>query len=238
MRHGKKFNHLSRKSAHRKAMLANMACSLIEYKRIKTTLAKAKALRVYVEPLITKSKDDTTHSRRTVFSYLKQKEAITELFGDVATKVADRPGGYTRILKLSNRLGDNAQMAFIELVDYNEDYTTDKPKRKKARRTKKKAIENVALAVEEAVVVEETPATEDAVEAKVEEVVEETPATEDVVEDKVEEVVEEAPATEDVVEAKVEEVVEERPAIEETPEVKEETKDEADNSENKEEKGE
>jgi len=220
MRHGKKFNHLSRKSAHRKAMLANMACSLIEHKRIKTTLAKAKALRVYVEPLITKSKDDTTHSRRTVFSYLKQKEAITELFGDVATKVADRPGGYTRILKLSNRLGDNAQMAFIELVDYNEDYTTDKPKRKKARRTKKKAIENVALAVEEAVVVEETPATED------------------VVEDKVEEVVEEAPATEDVVEAKVEEVVEETPAIEETPEVKEETKDEADNSENKEEKGE
>ena len=202
MRHGKKFNHLSRKSAHRKAMLANMACSLIEYKRIKTTLAKAKALRVYVEPLITKSKNDTTHSRRTVFSYLKQKEAITELFGDVATKVADRPGGYTRILKLSNRLGDNAQMAFIELVDYNEDYTTDKPKRKKARRTKKKAIENVALAVEEAVVVEETPATED------------------------------------VVEAKVEEVVEETPAIEETPEVKEETKDEADNSENKEEKGE
>jgi large subunit ribosomal protein L17 len=238
MRHGKKFNHLSRKSAHRKAMLANMACSLIEHKRIKTTLAKAKALRVYVEPLITKSKDDTTHSRRTVFSYLKQKEAITELFGDVATKVADRPGGYTRILKLSNRLGDNAQMAFIELVDYNEDYTTDKPKRKKARRTKKKAIENVALAVEEAVVVEETPATEDVVEAKVEEVVEETPATEDVVEAKVEEVVEEAPATEDVVEAKVEEVVEETPAIEETPEVKEETKDEADNSENKEEKGE
>ena len=220
MRHGKKFNHLSRKSAHRKAMLANMACSLIEHKRIKTTLAKAKALRVYVEPLITKSKDDTTHSRRTVFSYLKQKEAITELFGDVATKVADRPGGYTRILKLSNRLGDNAQMAFIELVDYNEDYTTDKPKRKKSRRTKKKAIENVALAVEEAVVVEETPANEDAVEAKVEDVVEETPTTED------------------VVEAKVEDVVEETPAIEETPEVKEETKDEADNSENKEEKGE
>ena len=202
MRHGKKFNHLSRKSAHRKAMLANMACSLIEHKRIKTTLAKAKALRVYVEPLITKSKDDTTHSRRTVFSYLKQKEAITELFGDVAAKVAERPGGYTRIFKLNNRLGDNAQMAYIELVDYNEDYTTDKPKRKKARRTKKKAIENVALAVEEAVVVEETPATED------------------------------------VVEAKVEEVVEETPAIEEALEVKEETKDEADNSENKEEKGE
>jgi large subunit ribosomal protein L17 len=238
MRHGKKFNHLSRKSAHRKALLANMACSLIEHKRIKTTLAKAKALRVYVEPLITKSKDDTTHSRRTVFSYLKQKEAITELFGDIATKVADRPGGYTRILKLSNRLGDNAQMAFIELVDYNEDYNSDKPKRKKARRTKKKAIENVALAVEEAVVIEETTATEDAVEAKVEEVVEETPATQAVVEDIVEEVVEETPATEDVAEAKVEEVVEETPAIEETAEVKEETKDEADNSENKEEKGE
>jgi len=209
MRHGKKFNHLSRKSAHRKAMLANMACSLIEHKRIKTTLAKAKSLRVYIEPFLTKSKNDTTHSRRTVFSYLKQKEAITELFGDVATKIADRPGGYTRILKLSNRLGDNAQMAFIELVDYNEDYTTDKPKRKKARRTKKKAVEAVAPEVEEAVIVEETPAAseEEVVEAKVEEVTEEV-----------------AP----VVEAKVEE---------ETP-VKEEKTEEADNSENKEEKGE
>ena len=134
MRHGKKFNHLGRKAAHRKAMLSNMACSLIEHKRIKTTLAKAKALRVYVEPLITKSKNDTTHSRRTVFSYLKQKEAITELFGDVATRVADRPGGYTRIIKLNNRLGDNAQMAYIELVDYNETYITDKPKKKKTRR--------------------------------------------------------------------------------------------------------
>jgi large subunit ribosomal protein L17 len=157
MRHGKKFNHLSRKAAHRKAMLANMACSLIEHKRIKTTLAKAKALRVYVEPLITKSKDDTTHSRRTVFSYLKQKQAITELFGNVSAKIADRPGGYTRILKLSNRLGDNAQMAFIELVDYNEDYTTDKPKRKKARRAKSKKVDDVAPAVEEAVVVEDDP---------------------------------------------------------------------------------
>ena len=157
MRHGKKFNHLSRKAAHRKAMLANMACSLIEHKRIKTTLAKAKALRVYVEPLITKSKDDTTHSRRTVFSYLKQKQAITELFGDVSAKIADRPGGYTRILKLSNRLGDNAQMAFIELVDYNEEYTTDKPKRKKARRAKSKKVDDVAPAVEEAVVVEDDP---------------------------------------------------------------------------------
>ena len=118
MRHGKKFNHLSRKSAHRKAMLSNMACSLIEHKRIKTTLAKAKALRRYIEPLITKSKKDTTHSRRIAFSYLKQKHAITELFSDIATKISDRKGGYTRILKLSNRLGDNAKMALIELVDY------------------------------------------------------------------------------------------------------------------------
>ena len=162
MRHGKKFNHLSRKAAHRKAMLANMACSLIEHKRIKTTLAKAKALRVYVEPLITKSKDDTTHSRRTVFSYLKQKQAITELFSDIATKIADRPGGYTRILKLSNRLGDNAQMAFIELVDYNEEYATDKPKRKKVRRAKSKKVDDVAPTVEEALIVEEIPVAEQA----------------------------------------------------------------------------
>ena len=155
MRHGKKFNHLSRTSAHRKSMLANMACSLIEHKRIKTTLAKAKALRVYIEPLITKSKSDSTHSRRIVFSYLKQKEAITELFGDIATKVSSRPGGYTRILKLNNRLGDNAQMAYIELVDYNENYTTEKPKRKKSRRVRKKSIE-VTPVIEEAVIVEDS----------------------------------------------------------------------------------
>ena len=163
MRHGKKFNHLGRKAAHRKAMLSNMACSLIEHKRIKTTLAKAKALRVYIEPLLTKSKADTTHSRRVIFSYLKQKEAITELFGDIAVRIANRPGGYTRILKLSNRLGDNAQMAYIELVDYNGEYTTDKPKRKKARRAKKKVHKT------------ETPIVEDAV---VEEVIEEKKAEE------------------------------------------------------------
>jgi large subunit ribosomal protein L17 len=145
MRHGKKFNHLSRKSAHRKAMLSNMACSLIEHKRIKTTLAKAKALRVYIEPLITKSKNDTTHSRRIAFSYLKQKEAITELFSDIAIKVSDRQGGYTRILKLSNRLGDNAQMALIELVDYNEEYTTNKPKKSKSRRTRKKNLDQSTI---------------------------------------------------------------------------------------------
>ena len=119
MRHGKKFNHLSRTSTHRKSMLANMATSLILHKRITTTLAKAKALRQYVEPLITKSKEDTTHSRRVVFSYLESKEAVTELFREVSVKVAERPGGYTRILKLGTRLGDNAEMAIIELVDFN-----------------------------------------------------------------------------------------------------------------------
>ena len=144
MRHGKKFNHLGRKSAHRKAMLANMACSLIEHKRIKTTLAKAKALE-YIEPLITKSKNDTTHSRRVVFSYLKTKRSITELFRDIATKVSDRQGGYTRILKLSNRLGDNAQMCFIELVDYNEDYTLKKPNQKNLEARKKKDQSNTKI---------------------------------------------------------------------------------------------
>ena len=163
MRHGKKFNHLGRKAAHRKAMLANMACSLIEHKRIKTTVPKAKALRKYVEPLITKSKNDTTHSRRIVFSYLKQKEAVTELFGDVAAKVANREGGYTRILKIGNRLGDNADMCIIELVDYNETYTTDKPKKKtkSTRRSgSKKAVEAVVDASTQEAVVEGSMAEE------------------------------------------------------------------------------
>lgn len=131
MRHGKKVNHLSRQAGHRKAMLANMACSLIEHKRINTTVAKAKALKVYVEPLITKSKEDTTHNRRIVFSYLKSKYAVTELFRDIAPKVGDRPGGYTRIIKLGNRLGDNADMAMIELVDFNELYNGGKEKLRK-----------------------------------------------------------------------------------------------------------
>lgn len=196
MRHGKKFNHLGRKAPHRKAMLANMACSLIQHKRIKTTVAKAKALRVYIEPLLTKSKNDTTHSRRTVFSYLKQKEAITELFGDVAAKIADRPGGYTRILRISNRLGDNAEMCFIELVDYNDDYTTDKPKRKKTRRRGKSTneghkVEGVAV---EAVVNEEV------VEATSEEITDDVKETviesKEEVQDAVEEQVEESPTTE------------------------------------------
>ena len=120
MRHNKKFNHLGRKAAHRKAMLSNMATSLILHKRIFTTVAKAKALRIYVEPLLTKTKEDTTHSRRIAFSYLQNKYALKELFGDVAAKIADRPGGYTRILKTGYCLGDNAAMCFIELVDYNE----------------------------------------------------------------------------------------------------------------------
>jgi large subunit ribosomal protein L17 len=128
MRHGKKFNHLGRKTAHRKAMLSNMACSLIEHKSINTTIAKAKALRVYVEPLITKSKTDSTHSRRIVFSKLQNKEAVTELFREIAPKIADRPGGYTRIIRTGYRLGDNAEMCMIELVDFNEIYTNEKAK--------------------------------------------------------------------------------------------------------------
>ena len=134
MRHGKKFNHLGRQTAHRKAMLANMACSLIEHKRINTTVAKAKALRKFVEPLITKSKADTTHNRRVVFSYLRNKFAVTELFKEVSVKVADRPGGYLRIIKLGNRQGDNAPMAMIELVDYNELYNPKGDKAKKSTR--------------------------------------------------------------------------------------------------------
>ncbi len=137
MRHGKKFNHLGRQTAHRKSMLANMACSLIEHKRINTTVAKAKALKQFVEPMITKSKADTTHNRRIVMSRLRQKNAVIELFRDVAVKVGDRPGGYTRIIKLGNRLGDNADMAMIELVDYNEIYNAAKPEKKSTRRSRK-----------------------------------------------------------------------------------------------------
>jgi len=168
MRHGKKFNHLSRTHSHRKAMLANMASSLILNKRIKTTVAKAKALRGFVEPLITKSKDDSTHSRRIVFSYLQNKEAITELFREISAKVIDRPGGYTRILKTGNRLGDNAEMCVMELVDYNETMLAEKadkkPKKKRTRRTggiKPKTVEET---------VAESPAAEETTEAPKEEV--------------------------------------------------------------------
>lgn len=152
MRHGKKFNHLSRKSAHRKAMLANMACSLIEHKRINTTVAKAKALRGFVEPLITKSKTDSTHSRRTAFRYLRSKYAVTELFREVAPKIADRPGGYTRIIKTGKRLGDNAEMCMIELVDFNEIYGTETKKKitRRSRRGKGGAAEKPAAPAAEA----------------------------------------------------------------------------------------
>jgi len=178
MRHGKKFAHLGRKAPHRKYMLANMACSLIEHKSINTTVAKAKALKRYIEPLITKSKNDSTHNRRIVFSYLKNKYAVTELFRDISVKVGDRPGGYTRIIKLGNRLGDNASMALIELVDYNTIYNSGSDSKKKTRRRRKstKKSEEAAPAVEEAVVEEAAPAVEEVAPA----VEEATPVVEEV----------------------------------------------------------
>ena len=138
MRHNKKFNHLSRTASHRSAMLANMAISLIEHKRITTTLAKAKALKKYVEPLLTRSKDDSTNSRRVVFRYLQNKEALKELFGVVAEKIGDRPGGYTRVIKLGHRQGDGADIAFIELVDFDENMSKAPKAAKRTRRSKKK----------------------------------------------------------------------------------------------------
>ena len=200
MRHGKKFAHLGRKAPHRKYMLANMACSLIEHKSINTTVAKAKALKRYIEPLITKSKNDSTHNRRIVFSYLKNKYAVTELFRDISVKIGDRPGGYTRIIKLGNRLGDNASMALIELVDYNTIYNSGSDSKKKTRRRRKstkKSDETSAPTVEEAVVEEATPAVEEAV---VEDV---APAVEEAV------VEEAAPAVEEAV------VEEAEPAVKE-----------------------
>lgn len=196
MRHNKKFNHLSRKTAHRKSMLANMSISLIQHKRISTTLAKAKALRVYVEPLLTKSKDDSTNSRRVVFSYLQNKEAVTELFQNVSQKIADRPGGYTRILRTGLRLGDNAEMCIIELVDYNESMLKEKTA-KKAVRTRRSSVKKtdekstpVASAPTKSTSKEVTPVVESAP------VVEESPVVEDVV---VEPIVptEEAPTAEE-----------------------------------------
>jgi large subunit ribosomal protein L17 len=240
MRHGNKLNHLGRKSAHRKAMISNMACSLIQHKRINTTLAKAKALRVFVEPLLTKSKTDSTHSRRVVFSYLQNKEIVTELFRDIAPKIAERNGGYTRIIRTGYRLGDNAEMCMIELVDFNEIYNTDRTK-KTTRRSRRggsgaakdtlsndtttniseDAVEviepSAEVAVEEAVVVEETLAVEEVVAVEetpaVEEVaaVEETPAVEEVV------AVEETPAVEEVVAVEETPAVEEAPSTDETP---------------------
>ena len=165
MRHNKKFNHLSRTASHRSAMLSNMACSLIKHKRITTTVAKAKALKKFVEPLITKSKDDTTNSRRVVFSNLQDKQVVTELFKEISVKIADRPGGYTRIIKTGHRLGDNAEMCFIELVDYNENMAKEKVAKKatRTRRSKKATTEAAAPAeapVAEAPAVEEVKAEE------------------------------------------------------------------------------
>ncbi|MEM8893391.1 MAG: 50S ribosomal protein L17 [Bacteroidota bacterium] len=183
MRHGKKFNHLGRTAPHRKAMLSNMASSLILHKRITTTVAKAKALRKYVEPLITRAKDDTTQSRRVVFSYLQNKESVKELFGDIAGKVATRPGGYTRIIKTNARLGDNADMCIMELVDYNELLLKEAaPAKTKTRRSRRggssKAKAEETPAVEEAVVVEEATSEaesqEETAQEEAEAVVEET----------------------------------------------------------------
>ena len=165
MRHGKKFNHLGRTADHRRAMLANMAISLIMHKRITTTLAKAKALKKYVEPLITRSKDDSTNSRRVVFSYLQNKEALKELFGVVAQKVGDRPGGYTRIIKLGFRQGDAAEKAFIELVDFDENMLKTPKAEKKTRRSRKSAPKAEAPATEEAPKAE-APAAEEAPKAE------------------------------------------------------------------------
>jgi large subunit ribosomal protein L17 len=220
MRHGKKFAHLGRKTAHRKYMLANMACSLIEHKSINTTVAKAKALKRYIEPLITKSKTDSTHNRRIVFSYLKNKFAVTELFRNISVKIGDRPGGYTRIIRLGNRLGDNASMALIELVDFNAIYNVNKEPSSKRRRRKKKGNLSTEAVVEEAVV-EETVVEEAVVEEAVveEAVVEEAVVEEAVVEETVveEAVVEEAVVEETVVkEAEVEEAVVEEAVVEET----------------------
>ena len=193
MRHNKSFNHLGRQAGHRKAMLSNMACSLILNKRIKTTVPKAKALKQFVEPLITKSKTDSTHSRRTTFSYLKQKEAVTELFRVVAPAVGDRPGGYTRILKTGFRLGDGAEMCFIELVDFNTVYTPEKKAAEKPKTRRSRAKADAAPAKPAAPKAEpkkeEAPAAEEvAVDAAPEAVAEEAPAAvetaEEVAEDK------------------------------------------------------
>jgi large subunit ribosomal protein L17 len=200
MRHNKKFNHLGRKSNHRKAMLSNMASSLILHKRINTTVAKAKALRIYVEPLITKSKDDTTHARRVVFSYLQNKEAVSELFRDISAKIGDRPGGYTRILRTGSRLGDNADMCLMELVDYNEGMLASKDdkatKKKRSRRGGKKAEATAPAAkaskttpvakAEPKVVVEDVKAVEPVEEVNAPEVetsVDETPPADDLLPD-------------------------------------------------------
>ena len=228
MRHGKKIAHLGRTASHRKAMMANMASSLIEHKRINTTVAKAKALKKFVEPLITKAKSDTTHNRRVVFSALRNKYAVSELFRDIAEKVADRPGGYTRIIKVGSRMGDNASMAMIELVDFNDTYVTNKPAKKRLRRRggKKKADaaapaavaaeateelteEVVDIVATEEVKEEETPSTEAAAEkeekAEKAEKLEVAAPVEDVKSDKQEDAAEDSSASADQAEQNDEE---------------------------------
>ena len=218
MRHRKKNPHLGRKRGHRKYMLANMGSSLIEHKSINTTLAKAKALKLFIEPIITKSKTDSTHNRRIVFKYLRNKYAVTELFREVAVKIGDRPGGYTRIIKLGNRSGDNADMAMIELVDYNELYSQSKPESRRRRRRKKKSTKKIpselANAADEAPV-DEAPAAEEALAGEAP--AEEAPAAEQAPAG--EAPAEEAPADEALVdEAPVDEApAGEAPAAEEAP---------------------
>jgi large subunit ribosomal protein L17 len=206
MRHNKNFNHLGRKTAHRKAMLSNMACSLIEHKRINTTVAKAKALRQFFEPLVTRSKDDTTHSRRVAFRVLGNKYAVTELFREVGPKVATRDGGYTRIIRTGNRLGDNAEMCLIELVDFNDVYGTEE-KKKRSRRSRRGGAAKAAPAASPAA--EEAPAVEAAVEEApaAEAAVEEAPAAEAAAEEApaAEAAAEEAPAADEAPEADAEE---------------------------------
>ena len=213
MRHGNKINHLGKKTGHRKAMLQNMACSLIEHKRISTTIAKAKTLRVFVEPILTKAKTDSTHSRRVVFSYLQNKDMVTELFREVAPKIANRAGGYTRIIRTGYRLGDNAEMCRIELVDFNELYNNENTKKttRRSRRGGAKKDESVAMEATEETIVEETAVEEVAAAEVVEEVV-------------VEETTEEVPAAETT------EIVEES-----TPEASSDEAPAADESENSEE---
>lgn len=224
MRHGNKVNHLGRKTGHLKAMLSNMACSLLEHKRITTTLAKAKSLRVFVEPILTKSKNDTTHSRRLVFSHLQNKEVVTELFRDIALKIATRNGGYTRIIRTGFRLGDNAEMCIIELVDYNEIYTNEKAKKttRRSRRGGGATTPSVSGETDVEDVVSDEVVTEETVvqDAIVEDVVSEEVVVEDTVaEEAVEEtIIEDTVVVEAVVEETVveeEEVVAEEAVVEE-----------------------
>jgi len=225
MRHGNKLNHLGRKSAHRKAMISNMACSLIQHKRISTTVAKAKALRVFVEPLLTKAKTDSTHSRRVVFSYLQNKDIVSELFRDIAPKIAERNGGYTRIIRTGFRLGDNAETCMIELVDFNTVYTKETAK-KTTRRSRRgggsKASETsvsqtVTDGIEEAVLVTDDASIEESVSVAEETaVVEEAPVAEETAAVEVAPVAEETAVVEEAPVAEETAVVEEAPSEEET----------------------